>query len=109
MGKPTEFLFNDQYTAQQLERYKIIFRLIKDLNIDSVFDCGCGTGSLLNYLINKKEMEPFGVELNPVAMRILKRKILSEFSENFDIKDLRKDEIHVDADLCIIFTSFLGK
>ncbi len=87
--------------------YVSLFKLIENLNIKTIFDCGCGSGSLLKYIISRKPLIPYGIDFNPIALDILKKEVLPEYQNNFELKNWHEQKIKVDQDLCIIMTSVL--
>lgn len=105
----------DEYgrTNQILNRFVVIEKLIK--NGDKVLDIGCGDGSFMAYLKNRKEdIDALGIDISPEAVKLAKAKGLKAelISQNDNLKDkiptgwdvitlMEIIEHHVDAEVLI--------
>lgn len=100
-------IFGSQYELNQLASYNQILWLLQGLAAKSIFDLGCGAGSLVNYIMNFTNMIPYGIDANPLAIKVLREKVLPGYKENFDVKNFITDEIIISQDVCHIMDIYL--
>lgn len=100
-------MFGTTYELNQIASYNQILWLIQGLNAKSIFDLGCGAGSLVNYIANITGMVPGGVDINPIAIQVLKEKVLYRYNENFAVKDFMIDKVTVNQDICHLMELYL--
>jgi len=62
-----------------IKRYNIMFSVIRETSLISLLDYGCGTGMFLEHIKkDKKELEYYGVDVNPVLIKRALEKFPSE-------------------------------
>ena len=82
-----------------VEDYNNVLSLFKQINVESIYDVGCGSGLLLKYLYDNLPYKfiPYGLDYNELAINELKSKVFPEYKENFIIKDFVGQKIKSDA------------
>ena len=80
-----------------------VWLLLRHLSIGTLFDVGCGTGSLMKRVVERlPHLTPFGVDANPMALDILRTEVLPEFASNFHLLNWDEEELRIDTDAVIL-------
>lgn len=106
-GSKIVHAFGSQYELNQLASYNQILWLLQGLDVKSIFDLGCGAGSLVNYLMKCSDIVPYGIDANPLAIKVLKEVVLPDYKENFAVRNFLTDNIVVSQDVCHIMEIYL--
>lgn len=80
------------YGDEAIYKANIINKIIKNLNVKSITDIGCGDGNNLQYY--KGYTDYCGYDISQTAVNLCKQKYNLFFTTN-------KDEVKLDSDLCL--------
>lgn len=93
--------------GKQKIRFKVMSE-IGDLNNSSILDVGCGFGDFLNFLQTKKlKTDYFGIDINPIFIKIAKEKFPNGNFQTFDIQKTKMKK-HFDWVFAIGITNKCG-
>jgi len=91
---------NYDYSSIETEERQEYSKIIELVSTDSsVIDLGCGNGSLLKILKDKKNIQDYGIELSESGVEICKRKGLNVIKGSIDTK-LNFEENAFDYAIC---------
>lgn len=104
-GKITQLLKSHSSTAERLEFYPKIRELIKNLNISSIIDIGCGINPIA---IANKDITYYASDINRGELSLVneyfKSKKIKGETFVFDLRKIKTKKLPIQkADLCIIF------